>query len=45
MHGTSFLWNRVQEISEISRWLKELARVRGSNYSTFSIISAVEQRI
>jgi replicative DNA helicase len=26
MHGTVFAWNRVQEITEISRWLKELAR-------------------
>jgi replicative DNA helicase len=26
MHGTTFAWNRVQEITEISRWLKELAR-------------------
>lgn len=24
--GSRFAWNRVQEISEISRWLKELAR-------------------
>lgn len=26
MHASWFLWNRVQEISEISRWLKELAK-------------------
>ena len=25
MNATTFVWNRVQEISEISRWLKELA--------------------
>jgi len=46
MHGTSFLWNRVQEISEISRWLKELARELGVPIMALSQLSrAVEQRI
>ena len=46
MHGTSFLWNRVQEISEISRWLKELARELEVPIIALSQLSrAVEQRI
>jgi len=46
MHGTSFLWNRVQEISEISRWLKELARELWVPIIALSQLSrAVEQRI
>lgn len=46
MHGTSFLWNRVQEISEISRWLKELARELEVPIMALSQLSrAVEQRI
>ena len=46
MHGTNFLWNRVQEISEISRWLKELARELEIPIIALSQLSrAVEQRI
>lgn len=46
MHGTSFPWNRVQEISEISRWLKELARELWVPIMALSQLSrAVEQRI
>ncbi len=46
MHGTIFVWNRVQEISEISRWLKELARELEIPIIALSQLSrAVEQRI
>lgn len=46
MHGTIFVWNRVQEISEISRWLKELARELWVPIVALSQLSrAVEQRI
>lgn len=46
MHGTSFVGNRVQEISEISRNLKELARELGVPIMALSQLSrAVEQRI
>jgi replicative DNA helicase len=46
MHGTNFVWNRVQEISEISRNLKELARELEVPIMALSQLSrAVEQRI
>ncbi len=46
MHGTGYLWNRVQEISEISRWLKELARELEVPIIALSqLCRAVEQRI
>ena len=46
MHSTAFLWNRVQEISEISRWLKELAKELQVPILALSQLSrAVEQRI
>lgn len=46
MHGTSFVGNRVQEISEISRNLKELARELEVPIMALSQLSrAVEQRI
>ena len=46
MHGTSFAWNRVQEISEISRGLKELARELWVPIMALSQLSrAVEQRV
>lgn len=46
MNGTMFLWNRVQEISEISRSLKELARELEVPIMALSQLSrAVEQRI
>ncbi len=46
MHGTNFAWNRVQEISEISRNLKELARELEVPIMALSQLSrAVEQRI
>jgi len=46
MHSTAFLWNRVQEISEISRWLKELAKELKVPILALSQLSrAVEQRI
>ena len=46
MHSTTFLWNRVQEISEISRWLKELAKELQVPILALSQLSrAVEQRI
>lgn len=46
MHGTSFQWNRVQEISDISRWLKELAKELEVPILALSQLSrAVEQRV
>ena len=46
MHATSFIWNRTQEISEISRWLKELAKELQVPILALSQLSrAVEQRI
>jgi len=46
MHGTTYLWNRVQEISEISRWLKQLAMELDVPIMALSQLSrAVELRI
>ena len=46
MHATVFQWNRVQEISEISRWLKELAKELDVPILALSQLSrAVEQRV
>lgn len=46
MHATTFAWNRVQEISEISRWLKELAKELQVPILALSQLSrAVEQRV
>ena len=46
MHGTSYAGNRVQEISDISRSLKELARELGVPIMALSQLSrAVEQRV
>ena len=46
MHATTFQWNRVQEISEISRWLKELAKELNVPILALSQLSrAVEQRV
>ena len=46
MHATTFEWNRVQEISEISRWLKELAKELDVPILALSQLSrAVEQRV
>ena len=46
MHATTFQWNRVQEISEISRWLKELAKELQVPILALSQLSrAVEQRV
>ena len=46
MHATMFEWNRVQEISEISRWLKELAKELEVPILALSQLSrAVEQRV
>lgn len=43
--GSKFAWNRVQEISEISRWLKELARELKCPIIALSQLSrAVESR-
>ena len=46
MHGTSYAGNRVQEISDISRSLKELARELEVQIMALSQLSrAVEQRV
>ena len=46
MHGTIFQGNRVQEISEISRWLKELAKELEIPIIALSQLSrSLEQRI
>ena len=46
MQATVFQWNRVQEISEISRWLKELAKELQVPILALSQLSrAVEQRV
>lgn len=46
MHGSAYAWNRVQEISDISRGLKELARELEVPIIALSQLSrAVEQRI
>ena len=46
MHATTSVWNRVQEISEISRWLKELAKELEVPILALSQLSrAVESRV